>query len=142
MHIAFHRTGSPLPTGATPRRFDLEMQAHARRILIVSFGALALAMLAAQVQAQQVEVPPVAAVEMSPAVQPAVAGIGQDLQAPHGGLSIGVAFARADANGDGQLSSLEADRLPAIGTRFDEFDKDRNGLLNIVEFESGALGQP
>ncbi len=44
------------------------------------------------------------------------------------------AFAKADANGDGKLSRDEAARLPGIGARFDEFDKNKDGVLTLDEF--------
>lgn len=44
------------------------------------------------------------------------------------------AFARADSNGDGQLTQGEAERYPAVAERFREFDTDRNGMLSREEF--------
>ncbi len=49
-----------------------------------------------------------------------------------------MAFDRADANKDGQLSPQEAAKLPAIGQRFKELDTDKNGMLSREEFEKGA----
>ena len=49
-----------------------------------------------------------------------------------------MAFDRADANKDGQLSPQEAAKLPAIGQRFKELDADQNGTLSREEFEKGA----
>ncbi|WP_161974568.1 EF-hand domain-containing protein [Piscinibacter terrae] len=47
------------------------------------------------------------------------------------------AFAKADANGDGKLSKDEAAKLPAIGARFDELDKNKDGVLTVEEFSAG-----
>lgn len=48
------------------------------------------------------------------------------------------AFTRADSNSDGKLTKQEAARLPAIASRFDELDKDKDGMLTSAEFEAGA----
>jgi len=47
------------------------------------------------------------------------------------------AFARADANGDGQLTLREAERYPAIAERFQQLDRDQNGSLSPEEFAAG-----
>ena len=62
------------------------------------------------------------------AQQPAAAQVAGAAQA---------AFKRADANGDGKLSKDEAARLPAVAARFDELDKDKDGLLSMAEFAVG-----
>ncbi|HEY0858934.1 MAG TPA: hypothetical protein VGE16_17850 [Albitalea sp.] len=46
------------------------------------------------------------------------------------------AYTRADANADGKLTKQEAARLPAIGAKFDDLDKDKDGMLDLVEFSS------
>ncbi|GKT13386.1 EF-hand domain-containing protein [Acidovorax sp. SUPP2522] len=48
------------------------------------------------------------------------------------------AFDRVDTDKNGQLTLAEAARLPAIGNRFKELDKDHNGALSRSEFEAGA----
>ena len=48
------------------------------------------------------------------------------------------AFAKADANRDGQLSAQEASALPAIGNRFQQLDTDKNGILSSKEFHQGS----
>lgn len=47
-----------------------------------------------------------------------------------------VAFMRADANGDGKLSKPEAGRMPAVASKFDALDKDKDGMLSMGEFMS------
>lgn len=48
------------------------------------------------------------------------------------------AFDRADANADGKLSPQEAQQLPAIGSRFEQLDSNRDDFLSRPEFEAGA----
>lgn len=52
--------------------------------------------------------------------------------------TIQAAFRRADANQDGRLSPAEAASFPAIGNRFKELDRDRDGSLSVEEFQAGA----
>ena len=52
--------------------------------------------------------------------------------------AIEAAFARADTNGDGKLSRVEAQRFPEIAARFDELDRDRDNFLSFAEFAIGA----
>ncbi len=46
------------------------------------------------------------------------------------------AFQRADTNADGRLSKEEAARMPAIGAKFAELDKNKDGFLSLDEFSS------
>ena len=48
------------------------------------------------------------------------------------------AFARADSNGDGKLTREEAARMPEIAARFDELDKNKDGVLSMEEFSAVA----
>lgn len=50
------------------------------------------------------------------------------------------AFTRADSDGDGKLTKEEAARLPSVGTKFEELDKDKDGNLNLQEFGTGFVG--
>lgn len=50
---------------------------------------------------------------------------------------IDAAFARADADRDGQINRQEAARFPAVLELFDRMDTDRSGGLSRVEFEAG-----
>jgi len=50
-------------------------------------------------------------------------------------------FGRADANGDGKVSKEEAAKLPAIASRFDELDKNKDGVLSIEEFAAGLVSK-
>jgi EF hand len=45
-----------------------------------------------------------------------------------------VAFMRADANGDGKLTKAEAARIPSVGAKFAELDKDKDGALSMGEY--------
>lgn len=46
------------------------------------------------------------------------------------------AFKRADTNGDGKISREEAAKLPGIAARFDELDKNKDGVLTPDELSS------
>lgn len=46
------------------------------------------------------------------------------------------AFQRADTNADGRLSKEEAARMPAIGAKFAELDKNKDGFLSLDEFSA------
>ena len=51
------------------------------------------------------------------------------------------AFARLDADGDGRISPVEADRDSAFGVRFDDIDTDEDGQVSGAEytaFQGGA----
>ena len=50
-----------------------------------------------------------------------------------------VAFSRADTNGDGKLSKVEAARMPAIAARFEELDTNKYGSLSMDEFSMGYM---
>jgi Ca2+-binding EF-hand superfamily protein len=65
-----------------------------------------------------------------------VMSVGAAAQTPAAPTSetVGLAFQRADGNGDGKLSPDEASRLPAIAEKFDALDKDRDGYLSLDEF--------
>ena len=49
-------------------------------------------------------------------------------------MAVEAAFTKADANGDGKVSKDEAAKLPAIATKFDALDKDKDGMLSMGEF--------
>lgn len=51
---------------------------------------------------------------------------------------VDTAFAKADANHDGQLSAQEADTLPAIGNHFKQLDSNHDGFLSREELNQGA----
>lgn len=91
--------------------FDRSMVEQARRVLLVTLGALALG-----VQAQ---------------TPPGSAPVPKD-------SSIQALFVRIDVDKDGKLSRDEATRLPAISARFDELDADTDGTLSPSEFHTGA----
>lgn len=46
------------------------------------------------------------------------------------------AFKRADTSGDGKISKEEAAKLPGIAARFDELDKNKDGVLTPDELSS------
>ena len=47
------------------------------------------------------------------------------------------AFTKADANADGKLSKEEAMAVPAVGAKFAELDKNKDGFLTLAEFSTG-----
>lgn len=47
-------------------------------------------------------------------------------------------FMRSDLDRDGQLSRQEAENLPSVSQKFDEWDRDHNGQLSLEEFLLGA----
>lgn len=49
-------------------------------------------------------------------------------------------FNRSDLNRDGQLSRQEAENLPSVAQKFDDWDRDGNGQLSLEEFLLGAQG--
>ncbi len=48
-------------------------------------------------------------------------------------------FKRADANGDGKLSRVEAAAIPEALKSFEEWDKDKDGFLSLAEFVAGMV---
>jgi Ca2+-binding EF-hand superfamily protein len=44
------------------------------------------------------------------------------------------AFGRADKDGDGKLSKIEAENLPAIAQRFDSIDVNKDGFISQAEY--------
>ncbi len=49
------------------------------------------------------------------------------------------AFALADVDGNGELTRLEAQRLPWLPRSFEELDTNKDGVLWRIEYEA-ALG--
>jgi hypothetical protein len=43
-------------------------------------------------------------------------------------------FKKADVNGDGKLTRDEADKVKGLPERFDAMDKNKDGMLDFVEF--------
>ena len=52
------------------------------------------------------------------------------------------AFKAADTNKDGVLSRDEAAKLPTLAPRFDELDKNKDGVPSFEEFRAGWRGAP
>jgi hypothetical protein len=46
------------------------------------------------------------------------------------------AFQLADANGDGQLSRAEAQRLPIMPRSFEDTDLNKDGVLTLDEYQA------
>ena len=101
------------PSRSTRHPSSTSPRLQVRHILAVSLGALAIA-----AQAQGTAAP---SADSTPAANSTTA-----------------AFTRADSNADGKLTKQEAARLPAIASRFDELDKDKDGVLTSAEFDTGA----
>lgn len=58
----------------------------------------------------------------------------RDGKAPDAAAAYRLSFQRADANNDGQLSREEAQNLPAIFEKFDQWDHDGDGHIAEKEF--------
>ena len=52
-------------------------------------------------------------------------------------VAMEAAFTKADANADGKLSKEEAAMVPAVGAKFAELDKNKDGFLTLAEFSAG-----
>jgi hypothetical protein len=90
---------------------------------------------AAQTPAAQtpaVQAPAPQATPAEPAVQPTT-GSGTKADTT---LKVDASFKRADANGDGKLSSNEAGKFPALAAKFAALDKDKDGFLSADEFSA------
>lgn len=46
------------------------------------------------------------------------------------------AFSRADADGDGQLSRAEAQRLPLMPRSFEDTDLNKDGVIVLADYEA------
>ena len=98
------------------RSVDTQMLARAQRIAALTLASLAFG-LPGLSQAQQ---------PAAPATQQA-----------KDNATAEAAFKRADTNQDGKLNKEEAARLPAMAAKFDELDKDTDGMLSMQEFMVG-----
>ncbi|EJE51491.1 hypothetical protein PMI14_03844 [Acidovorax sp. CF316] len=76
---------------------------------------------------------PHSATTPSPALAPQLGGTAGTTQQVQNSQA-GVAFARADANRDGQLSPQEAVMLPAISEKFEALDRNKDKFLSLEEF--------
>ncbi|MBK1711616.1 hypothetical protein CKO43_02335 [Rubrivivax gelatinosus] len=47
------------------------------------------------------------------------------------------AYDRADTDRDGRLSRAEAARLPTVGSKFEQYDENRDGYLSFEEYRTG-----
>lgn len=47
-------------------------------------------------------------------------------------------FVRADANADGQLTRAEAQQLTILPRSFEDLDANKDGILSLDEYQSGA----
>jgi len=127
----------------TPRR---TLSFDARSVMLFA----ALSMGGAALQAQTASAPSSSATRLQSGASGGGSASGTGLRPPSGSGSaqgnstqtaqanIQAAFHRADANQDGRLSPAEAASFPAIGNRFKELDKDRDGSLSAEEFQAGA----
>lgn len=76
---------------------------------------------------------PHSATTPSPALAPQLGGTASTTQQVQNSQA-GVAFSRADANRDGQLSPQEAVMLPAISQKFEALDRNKDKFLSLEEF--------
>lgn len=89
---------------------------------------------AAQTPAAQTPAPQAPAPQATPA-EPAQPATGSGTKAD-ATLKVDASFKRADANGDGKLSSTEAGKFPALAAKFTALDKDKDGFLSADEFSA------
>jgi len=75
-----------------------------------------------------------AAVALAVLLLPSVAAA---QKAPPQDTSPQALFARIDTNSDGKVSKDEAARMPAVATRWEELDKNKDGVLSREEFVAG-----
>jgi len=80
---------------------------------------------------------PHSATTASPALAPQLGGTASPTQQVQNSQA-GVAFSRADANRDGQLSPREAVMLPAISQKFEALDRNKDKFLSLEEFALAA----
>lgn len=80
---------------------------------------------------------PHSATTPSPALAPQLGGTTNSTQQVQNSQA-GVAFSRADANRDGQLSPQEAVMLPAISQKFEALDRNKDKFLSLEEFALAA----
>lgn len=138
-----------MPNGKTRRTLSFDTRS------VMLFAALSMGGAALQAQTSSASASSAASTSSStrlPSSPPGTSGSssGTGLRASTGNSSstgsgtqtaqstINAAFARADANQDGKLSPAEAASFPAIGNRFKELDRDRDGSLSLQEFQAGA----
>ncbi len=80
---------------------------------------------------------PHSATTPSPALAPQLGGTARSSSQGQNSQT-GVAFSRADANRDGQLSQQEAVMLPAISQKFEALDRNKDKFLSLEEFALAA----
>jgi Ca2+-binding EF-hand superfamily protein len=98
------------------RRFTLDAtKFNAMSIAIVSFASMHLSTAYAQLAAP------------SSAASSTSSPVGDDSRYLE-------AFGRADKDGDGKLSKIEAENLPAIAQRFDSIDVNKDGFISQAEY--------
>jgi hypothetical protein len=85
---------------------------------------------------------PVAAAAGSGALAPSAATGGQPIPATRWTpTQIRQSFDRADANGDGQLTRAEAQRLTILPHGFEDMDQNKDGVVTRAEYEASFNAQ-
>jgi len=80
----------------------------------------------------------VATPALAQTAQPQTAPPTQEEQTTRPRVAQEPAFARLDADRDGRISAVEADKDSAFGVRFDDLDTDDDGMVSAAEFGGSA----
>lgn len=105
------------------------------KTLILTTGA-AVGLLAASTAWAQSTAP--AAGGMPPTTTAPAAASPAPAEKPMSAKEMSAAFTKADANKDGKLDRLEAEKFPGLSARFDQVDADGDKVVSKSELEKAV----